>query len=344
MATEDSDLWKEAQRIKEDLLKREREFIAAMIALWERIQTRLRALYERLFKIMEAARDNAKAPMSKRALIELEETQRAIAETMIMADQVAAQWVAMIEARQREAIQRAEDDGNTLLEISAIMAAIVAAMPAAWLVSLGPEAVQEILSKVLDPGRIREILSGHIGAATAKAIEELATGVLAGKAAPGVLADVLKEINKIADNAALIGKSEPAMAHRKALEEIYGRTLSPIIGYRRVSMRDAGVCISCLFLDGKFYKIGESMYEHPAGRCILVPIFEGTEKFSAPWQTGRQWFDTLSADEKKKIMGEGRYKIFLRSKGKMKLDDLLSVTKDENGEEIVKIKPLKELA
>ena len=106
-----------------------------------------------------------------------------------------------------------------------------------------------------------------------------------------------------------IARTEIARAYRSASHEQYKKS-GIIIGYRRMCYKPTA-CFACLMMDGEFYPIGQgALQDHPNGKCTPIPVLEGHENDTPKWQTGREWFDGLTEDDQRKLMGNGRYELW----------------------------------
>lgn len=331
--TEEDDLQKQARQIKKKMLDREREFAGALAGVWAALSANIGVLYERLFTIMRDVNNTAPSQVSKEDLLNLEMTKIAIAQTIYYADQMAEQWAAMIEQRERESIDEAQGDANDLLETAtaaALLALILQAEVTTISYALPGGVADAILEGVLTGPQLREVLLSRVGEFLNEAIGSLAEAAKGTGSAATAAAEALAQLSKLADTAAIVGGDQAARAYREALLAVYSEASKelPIIGYRRVSKRDGHVCLGCIILDYKFYKLGEPFAEHPRGRCISVPVFEGQENDPDAFK-GTQWLTEISKAQQEKILGARRYQLW--RDGKVKLDDLVEVVPGENG-------------
>lgn len=320
MSSENSPLWQEAQAMKAAMLEGERNLIQRILALWQAVQVRLESLYTRLYQQLEAVQADSTAPMSAARLRDLEITQQAIAETLLLTDVVGQQWAEMIEQRQREVIQQGESDANRMLEVAGIMAGLFLVLPAAWRTLLGDPSA--ILGTVTSGSSLSALIKQRIAEAVGSAVDAAITGITAGKPLQDVIGSILKELGQIANSGAIIGATETNRPYRYTLAEIFKLTQAPLVGYRRVATLDERTCLACIMADGRFYKIGQTFEEHVRGRCILVPVFPGQEA-SAPWKKGEDWFRDLPASTQQQMMGPARYDKW--KNGDFDLQDLITV-------------------
>lgn len=331
-------LWEEAQRIKAEQQRREAEFLAAVAAAWLALQDRLRVLMENLLSILRSLQSGSSPPTAAQ-MRDLEITQAAIAQTLLIADEAVAQWVPLIEDRRQEVIGEAQEDGNVLLETAA-GAALLAALLGASGITLPNSAIADVLAGLMANPQIRETILSRVGEFINRGLDVIIDGAGTGAAGNAIVKAALEELSKLADTAAIVAGDQTARAYREALLAVYSEAANkiPVIGYRRVSKRDRGVCPACIALDGKFYRLNEYFSEHVRGRCIAVPVLEGEDK--AAWPTGVGWIAKQPPDVQKSILGQGRWEAWKR--GDFDLDDLAKVVDGPFGPSLQST-PLKDL-
>ena len=114
------------------------------------------------------------------------------------------------------------------------------------------------------------------------------------------------------EKARVIARTEQLRAYRAALAEQY-RASGVVGGMRRLAAKDGRTCLACLARDGEVIPLGREIDDHPQGRCSAVPQLIGAPPLE--WQTGAQWFKTLSAEEQRAMMGDKMYELWGRGKG-----------------------------
>jgi hypothetical protein len=77
-----------------------------------------------------------------------------------------------------------------------------------------------------------------------------------------------------------------------------------------------------LMLDGQRFETAEELTDHPRGKCTAVPWVQGVRP--PVWETGKQYFNKLSADQQRELMGDEKYAAW--KDGQFKLDDLAQMT------------------
>jgi hypothetical protein len=66
-------------------------------------------------------------------------------------------------------------------------------------------------------------------------------------------------------------------------------------------------CMSCVSQHGSIHDMSETLDDHYNGRCAMLPYIEG---LSPTEQTGQAWFDGLSEQEQRKLMGPGKLEAY----------------------------------
>lgn len=152
------------------------------------------------------------------------------------------------------------------------------------------------------------------------AIEGLTNALINGMArglGPGTVAkEMANGMGMGLDRAMLISRTEINRAYRQANIQSY-RESNVVSGYMRL-VKKATACMACLMLDGQKFENKDDFSDHPAGKCIALPLCIGV----APptWQKGPEWFKGLSPEEQRAKMGSDKFDAW--KDGEFKLSDL----------------------
>jgi hypothetical protein len=65
--------------------------------------------------------------------------------------------------------------------------------------------------------------------------------------------------------------------------------------------------MSCLAMHGTIHELTEQLNDHHNGRCTMLPYPQGLQVIK---QTGQEWFDSLTDQQKEASMGKGRYQAY----------------------------------
>ena len=136
----------------------------------------------------------------------------------------------------------------------------------------------------------------------------------------------------------LVARTEQMRAFRSAQVQEY-RESGVVRGYRRRAALSGRTCLACLMEDGKFYDTLEQYSDHPGGRCSAEPVL--MYYHTNPAKTGREWFESLTADKQREIMGEGHFRAW--KDGAFSLDAVSRIHNHPTWGESPQVVPLKEL-
>lgn len=139
--------------------------------------------------------------------------------------------------------------------------------------------------------------------------------------------------------ALVIARDQQLRVYRAASDAQY-RESGVVTGKRRVVAKDGRACMACLAMDGEFVPVGMESYDHPTGRCVFIPALKDMPSLS--WQYGPQWFETLSPDRQREMMGATRYEMWREDK--LRFSDLATPTYHETWGRGLAVTPVSQLA
>lgn len=208
---------------------------------------------------------------------------------------------------------------------------------------LDPSAVEYMAGAASNGTPLRKLLAASYSDAIEGLVDALVGGVARGQAPRRVAAELVKAaaergFNMGLQRAMTIARTEVLGAYRRATLEGY-RESGVVRGYRRTAAHDGRVCLGCLALDGKLYRLDTDVYDHPNGRCSAVPVLAGIR--NPPQQTGLQWFKELDWTAQREIMGNARYDAW--KAGQFKFRDLATITESDEWGPGVAVTPLGKL-
>lgn len=136
----------------------------------------------------------------------------------------------------------------------------------------------------------------------------------------------MKDIEKIVatsfTRAVTISRNEVYTTYRDTQLDVYKKNTQDFDGWVWVSQADSRTCPLCWSMHGTKHDVEEEFISHARCRCTTIPYAEGTETLTE----GSILFDDLFAEDKQKVLGPGKYKLY--KSGDLKLSDL--VVKDTN--------------
>lgn len=116
-----------------------------------------------------------------------------------------------------------------------------------------------------------------------------------------------------------IARTEQLDAHRVAQHAAEQNNRSVLKGWVWYTTFDKRTCVSCLVKHGTEYPIDEyGPNDHQNGRCTRLPItktaaelgFVGIREPDSTLPDAKAWFDNLTEDSQRAIMGAGRFKLY----------------------------------
>ncbi len=171
---------------------------------------------------------------------------------------------------------------------------------------LNVEAVEQMAGMLRSSTALGSLLRRGSDLAFDGAEEALIRGLALGRGANQVAADIADAAGFSFERSILIARTEMNRAYRFASTAQY-RDSGVVTGFRRLVYKPTA-CFACLMMDGEYYPVGQELYDHPRGKCGVVPVVVGGH--SPSWETGSEWFMKLPPEEQRRIMGAGRYDLW----------------------------------
>jgi hypothetical protein len=182
------------------------------------------------------------------------------------------------------------------------------------------DAIESMVGLAGDGSTLVTHLEKSIADSISGVTQALIQGVTVGEN-PTVVANWMVDGLSLGLNRALnIARTEQLRVFREATRDSYKQSRI-VSGYRRLATHDSRVCAGCLFSEGDFYILEEHFYEHPQGRCALLPEIINVD--SIRWQTGQEWFASQDPFIQEKIVGAERLNLW--KKGEVQLTDMVSL-------------------
>lgn len=175
---------------------------------------------------------------------------------------------------------------------------------------------------------------------------------------PGLSVDVIEQIRRVLEQALLEGWNPRKAAQR--FREAMGVGLTRALRIARTEMMrsyreasrysyiaaglqywewsatmDLRTCLACALLDGEIFPVNEPMHSHVNCRCVPLPVVgePGKRERRVQWPeegtmvgNGRDWFNSLTDEQKREWMGIGNYNAW--KSGAVKLDDFIQLHQD----------------
>lgn len=223
---------------------------------------------------------------------------------------------------------------------------------------------------------LKKLLDSLVPDGVQYASDILAEGAMLGYNPRKVAPMLRDELGIVLNRALTIARTEMMRAARIAAEQNYLANSDVVESWRWVAELDGITCPACLAMHGTVHPLSERLSGHINCRCIESPIaitweelgkrfgldlagldasaanvaelikkyggsMEQAARYHARQGTGREYFEKLSADRQREILGKTRFDAY-RS-GILNWDDLVQKTYHPDWGESIKLTPIKEL-
>jgi hypothetical protein len=226
-----------------------------------------------------------------------------------------------------------------LLGIESARDAIFAAceVSAPYFPVLNRDAVETMVGYLGNGAPLNTLLKQDYPDALAGLTRALVNGMARGLGPAQVAREMADGMGMGLERAMLIARTEINRAYRAASIQQY-RESRVVSGFRRLVKRETA-CMACLLLDGQTFDLAEELSDHPRGKCVAIPLVIGGP--SPRWQTGKEWFNTLTAAEQRERMGAERYTAW--KDGTFRLDALARMSHSDVWGDAPRVATLAEL-
>jgi SPP1 gp7 family putative phage head morphogenesis protein len=181
-----------------------------------------------------------------------------------------------------------------------------------------------------------------LGADAGRRVQDhLTRGLLTGRNPRTVAKAVSQEVALSAVRAQTIASTELLRAFRVASAASYAANPGSVKGWRWLAAKQVRTCLNCLSRDGSTWPVDKPLPAHPRCRCTMVPVVELPGVQQARIQTGREWFESQSADAQRVMMGKGAFEAY--RKGQITLADFEGLSRSDAWGESTYQRSLKEI-
>jgi SPP1 gp7 family putative phage head morphogenesis protein len=314
---------------KRDLLRGERTQMREMAARWLAVERRLTAQMDALALQMDSIKRDG-GTVSRELLMNEVRYRQLLVQLTQELERYSDYADRTITDRQRQLAR---------LGITHAENAITAQGVGAGFNRLPVEAVEILAGFSSDGAPLRALLQRSWPLAAEGLTQELINGVALGYNPRKVARLMAQGMTGSLDRMMTIARTEQLRTYREANLESY-RASGVVESYKRLATHDSRVCAACLMDEGTVYQLGETMPEHPQGRCTMVPVVTGAP--AVTWQQGEAWFNQQSPTTQRDILGKGRY--YAWQNGDFELGQLVRVIPNAVWGDSLSVTPLRELA
>jgi SPP1 gp7 family putative phage head morphogenesis protein len=228
---------------------------------------------------------------------------------------------------QEQTVIQAQADARHLIESSFGRPPVGVGLP---FVALPQQAVSELVGTLQPTAPVRKLLD-TFGPEAAQVVEdELIAGVAMGRNPRATARAISDGLGGHYDRALLISRTETLRAYRNAQQEVYKANSHLLNGWIWHASLSTRTCPACWAMHGTHHPVTETMSEHPAGRCSMIPDTKSWKElgYDVPdnqptIEPGVDVFNRLSAAEQQQILSPSAYKAF--KAGEIELPDLVNV-------------------
>lgn len=170
---------------------------------------------------------------------------------------------------------------------------------------LSSDAMQNLLNYLDAAGPLYARLQELTGATVNAVIDGIISGVGQGFNPRRIAAMIQDAFGRGLTDALRNVRTVQLYAYRDAALGNYLATDGIVTGWVWFAELDSDVCLSCVAQHGTIHPLSESLNDHYNGRCAPLPYIP---EFGNPVeQTGQAWFENLSPEMQKKMMGAARW-------------------------------------
>ena len=131
------------------------------------------------------------------------------------------------------------------------------------------------------------------------------------------------------------------LAYRSGQLQAWVANIDKICGWWWKSQLSSTTCPVCIFMHGSKHHLHESMDSHRNCRCEMVPILGNDLNKAPPIETGEEWFNRQSEEEKIRILGPSRFDLW--SDGELTFNQLVGPYDDKLFGPSLQLTPLNQI-
>lgn len=216
-------------------------------------------------------------------------------------------------------------------------------------------AIENIVGATQKGSPLSDLFEGFGREAAEKAGRALITGVTLGQN-PRMVAGFVQEALDVSRARALtIARTEMIRSYRSMQIENFRANDDVVSGWTWICALLKSSCAACIAMHGTHHDLSETLDEHPAGACTMVPDTKswadilgplgidtsGIEDVDNEVQSGVSWFNEQDAATQREILGPGKYQAW--KDGKFDFADIVGYNESDDWGTSIKEKSLKDL-
>ncbi|MDI6769747.1 MAG: phage minor head protein [Anaerolineales bacterium] len=314
-------LYREAERFRRALLRREREAASDLVRyygeIWRVLNQKIQALVTAYYADPEPSQ-NWLFRYDRLAALRAQVDEQIRAFSQYAENRIKAEQLYLIDQAQRHSEQ--------LVRLGLVRA------PDGFRLNfnrLAVDAITDLVGMLQSGSSLRSLLNELPGDAGQSVADGLIRGVALGLNPRAVAREIRQALGGNLVRALRIARTEQLRAYREATRRSYQANEHVIKGWIWVSARNERTCAACWAKHGSKHSLDEPMDEHPNGRCSKVPWlktweelgFSGIAEGSGPVESGAVLFARMPAEKQIKILGPAKYMAY--REGRLSLSDLV---------------------
>lgn len=200
-------------------------------------------------------------------------------------------------------------------------------------------AIENMVGLAGNGSPLRSLLNASFGAGADGMLQQLINGVALGNNPKVIARNMVRNgLSQTLARVMVTARTEPLRVYRESSRQQY-QASGVVTHFRRLATKDRRTCPGCLFADGEVYELGDTLREHPQGRCTTIPVVEGFKPVE--WEKGKDWFLKQAPRHQRKMLGNGIFDAWKR--GDIELEQTVSIRQDSTWGDSLQPTPLRDV-
>lgn len=310
-----AEIYKEAERFKAALLRRDRQASMRLISAYAKIWTKTSKNLQKLINQIEDAK--ARGVEYSPAWLFRQQRYRELIDQITREMAKYAEFATNeITREQRAAIKAAINDSNRLLLTAAQNGG--AAVNASF-AKLSASTVENMAGFLSDGSPLKNLLNELPRAARQAVADSLTEAVTLGYNPRKTASKIRYALGGNLTRALRISRTETMRAYRETTSQTYRANSDVLEGWYWLATLNRRTCAACIALNGSFHDLDERMASHIMCRCTQLPAIKGD---APPIEQGEKWFEKQDEQTQRAILeNDAAFEAY--QAGELKLTDLV---------------------
>lgn len=305
-----------ADAFRDELLAQDRQAARALIDAYAKAWAEIRLAIGRLAQqIAERRAAGEDVPVSW--LFDQDRLARIERQVALEVDQIASRAGVQMTNDQRAAVEMAREHTVEALDLGGIP-------PSATFAQLPTEAVESLVGFAGNGSPLTALLDTLGPDAARRVRNALINGVVTGQSVREIASATRAAFGGNMARALLISRTEVLRSYREASHLVRLEHADLLDGWVRIAALQSDTCAACMALHGTVYPVRERLREHPAGRCVAIPLVKG-ERFDG--EMGPAWFARQDQRTHELVLGKAGAAAY--HAGAVTLDDFVGTARSK---------------